>query len=1048
MRFIADLHIHSKYSMATSRDLDLEHLYKTAQEKGIGVVGTGDFTHPGWFAELKEKLVPAENGLFRLRPELEAALSKEVAGPCRQDVRFMLSAEISSIYKKAGKVRKNHNLVYMPDLASAERFNARLDAIGNIKSDGRPILGLDARDLLEILLETDDRGYLVPAHIWTPWFSLFGSKSGFDRLEDCFGDLTPHIFAAETGLSSDPAMNWTVSQLKGISLISNSDAHSPGKLGREANIFETDLDYFAIRQALETGDTDAFIGTYEFYPEEGKYHLDGHRKCGVRFSPEESKKHDGICPECGKPLTLGVMYRVSELADQTEEAGREGRPGYRSIVPLVDILSEVLRVGPNTKKVKGALSAIQESVGSEFHTLWDAPVDALDRSGIPLLGEAITRMREDRIRIEGGYDGEFGVVKIFHDEERDRLLSGSSLFAMPGKRSVRKRKKAAAKPAPGESKAEPEPAAEPVPFSSEDPLSGLNPEQLLAASQTGSPCIIVAGPGTGKTRTLTCKMAHLVKKGTPSEAMLAVTFTKKAAAEMKERLEIMTEGFSGDILTFHALGHEILKSAGIRLDIATEADLEKFAKAACTELGLSGRGATKALRTEVSRIKRKKGGGEDLTDAEISCFLAYQVRLEEAGRIDFDDLLRLSVELIKEDADLCARWQTRYRAVFMDEFQDVDAVQYRLVRLLFGEMSEITLIGDPDQSIYGFRGASPVFFEKVTEDWEGVNVHRLVRNYRSSSNILDAAEEIIQRSDTHHPYQRAVSTRNGVTVAFHPLATDLIEAEWIADRITRDIGGMNHMAIYAGKDEGKERGFGDFAVLMRTRAQSAILAKVFDKRGIPFSVSHETPLFEDPVIQESLGCLRLLVEGHFDGVSEEIRTLFAECKNSDSGASRFVEGAAERLELGLTAESRRKVASLSSLMTGLPVTADLSEFFLGTDGDLVARQAERVRILTLHASKGLEFPVVFIAGCETGFLPHETGVSEEEERRLFFVGLTRAGEELVLTHAGKRILHGKTLERTPSPFLSELSEHLEAVKEKRKKRLEKPVDDRQLGLFG
>src|SRR5210317_2658403 len=312
MKFIADLHVHSKFSRATAKNLDLENLYIAAQLKGISVVGTGDFTYPQWFSEICEKLEPAEEGLFKLKSEIAKACDEQVPAFCRDSVRFILSTEISNIYKKNDKTRKNHNLVLVPDLAVAKKFSAKLDRIGNIKSDGRPILGLDARNLLEILLETSDQAFLIPAHIWTPWFSLLGSKSGFNSIKECFEDLTPHIFAAETGLSSDPAMNWRVSALDGITLISNSDAHSPLNLGREANLFNTRLSYCAIKTALKTGNPDQFLGTFEFYPEEGKYHIDGHRACDISFWPETTLKHDGVCPVCGKPLTLGVLYRVEE----------------------------------------------------------------------------------------------------------------------------------------------------------------------------------------------------------------------------------------------------------------------------------------------------------------------------------------------------------------------------------------------------------------------------------------------------------------------------------------------------------------------------------------------------------------------------------------------------------------------------------------------------------------------------------------------------------------------------------------------------------------
>ena len=302
----------------TAKNLDLENIYRAAQIKGIAVVGTGDFTYPAWIEEIESKLEETEPGLFSLKREIAEPIDETLPVSCRNQVRFMLQTEISNIYKKEGRVRKNHNLIYFPDILAVKKFNARLDGIGNIKSDGRPILGLDARALLEIMLETSDQGFFVPAHIWTPWFSMFGSKSGFDTIEECFGDLKEYIFAVETGLSSDPPMNFRVSDLDHVSLMSNSDAHSPGYLGRNASVFNTDLDYFSMRTALETRDTKVFHGTLDMFPHQGKYHYDGHRKCSICLNPEITSEYGGICPVCKKPLTLGVLYRVQELADRKE----------------------------------------------------------------------------------------------------------------------------------------------------------------------------------------------------------------------------------------------------------------------------------------------------------------------------------------------------------------------------------------------------------------------------------------------------------------------------------------------------------------------------------------------------------------------------------------------------------------------------------------------------------------------------------------------------------------------------------------------------------
>ncbi|MBW1759263.1 MAG: DNA helicase, partial [Deltaproteobacteria bacterium] len=440
MKYIADLHVHSYFSRATAKNSDLENLYIAAQLKGITVVATGDFTHPGWFAEIREKLVPAEAGLFKLKDEIAQICDKQVPSSCRGKVRFILVSEISNIYKKNGKTRKNHNLVFLPDLDSVYQFNLKLDAIGNIKSDGRPILGLDARDLLEILLETSDQGYIIPAHIWTPWFSVLGSKSGFDSIDECFGDLSHYIFAAETGLSSDPAMNRRVSGLDALTLVSNSDAHSPMNLGREANLLNTELSYPAIKNAIKSGDPKKFLGTFEFYPEEGKYHMDGHRKCNVCLSPDMTIQYRGICPECGKPLTLGVLYRVEALADRRDGGKTEKTHPFYSIIPLAEILSEILKVGPKSKKVRNNYKTALERLGPEFLILHTLTPDAIDKAGIPLLSEAVNRMRQKKVKIFPGYDGEYGKIKVFEPEEMDRLLGRKSLFILPASGPLKNKK--------------------------------------------------------------------------------------------------------------------------------------------------------------------------------------------------------------------------------------------------------------------------------------------------------------------------------------------------------------------------------------------------------------------------------------------------------------------------------------------------------------------------------------------------------------------------------------------------------------------------------
>lgn len=428
MSFIADLHIHSRYSRAVSRAMVPESLYRWAQLKGITVVGTGDFTHPAWFTELQEKLEPAEPGLYRLKPELAAPVDAEIPAACRAEVRFMLTSEISSIYKRHERTRKVHNLIFAPSFSAVANVTDKLARIGNLHSDGRPILGLDSEELLRIMIERAPEALFVPAHAWTPHFSVFGANSGFDSLEECFGDLSPHIRVIETGLSSDPPMNWRLSQLDGITLISNSDAHSPSKLGREANVLNGDLSFDGIKTAFTSGDPALFLGTIEFFPEEGKYHFDGHRNCRVRLSPEQARAHDDACPECGKPVTRGVMHRVEILADQP--AGHRSRRAlpYWNLVPLVELIAEVRGAGVNTKGVTEAYHQLLASLGNEFEILMNVPIAAIEENGGMLLALAIQRMREGNVTIAPGYDGEYGTVSLLSQEDRQSDSSQTSLF--------------------------------------------------------------------------------------------------------------------------------------------------------------------------------------------------------------------------------------------------------------------------------------------------------------------------------------------------------------------------------------------------------------------------------------------------------------------------------------------------------------------------------------------------------------------------------------------------------------------------------------------
>ncbi|MEK7482444.1 MAG: endonuclease Q family protein [Patescibacteria group bacterium] len=413
MKFIADFHIHSKYSRATSKDMTLEMLNKWAKIKGVQVLGTGDFTHPAWLKELKEKLEPLDNGLFKLKNDLPAPASPAGGDEAGADGFFILTAEISCIYSKNGRVRKVHMLILAPSFSAVEKINTRLALIGNLKADGRPILGLDAKELTKIVLDASPECLAVPGHIWTPWFSVFGSKSGFDSLEECFEEYTKYIYAGETGLSSDPAMNWRWSELDKIALISNSDAHSPQKIGREANVFDTEISYPAISQAIKDKDPSKFLFTIEFFPEEGKYHFDGHRACKIRCSPEQAKKYNNICPNCGRPLTLGVLHRVDDLADRQENERPASAIPFRNLIPLREIIGEAFGVGPASKRVGEEYERIIAKAGSELEILLETPEQDLLLSALPRVVEGIIKVRQGNVSIDPGYDGVYGKINIF-----------------------------------------------------------------------------------------------------------------------------------------------------------------------------------------------------------------------------------------------------------------------------------------------------------------------------------------------------------------------------------------------------------------------------------------------------------------------------------------------------------------------------------------------------------------------------------------------------------------------------------------------------------
>ena len=400
MRIIADLHLHSRYSRATSRDMDVENMARWAKIKGITILGTGDFTHPVWLRELRAKLRPTDRGLYT-----------------HDGSHFMLTVEVSSIYQAGARLRKIHNVIFAPSFEVVDKINAVLGRFGNLMADGRPTLTLPSDRLVEYVMEISSDCMVVPAHAWTPWFSLYGSNSGFDSIEECFGDQVKHIAAVETGLSSDPPMNWRLSELDQVMLVSNSDAHSPPKLGREANVFDCAPDYFEILRVLREKDTSRFLYTIEFFPEEGKYHFDGHRACDRRLTPKETAAAGGRCPVCGRPTTVGVLHRVERLADREEGYVPEGAVPYRNLIPLEEIIAAANGTQPGTTGVREEYFKLCKVFGSEFSILLDVPPEELARHTAPRIAEGLRRVREGRVTIAPGYDGVFGDINIFDDKD-------------------------------------------------------------------------------------------------------------------------------------------------------------------------------------------------------------------------------------------------------------------------------------------------------------------------------------------------------------------------------------------------------------------------------------------------------------------------------------------------------------------------------------------------------------------------------------------------------------------------------------------------------
>lgn len=1131
MTFVADLHIHSKYSRATSTSLSPEALAVWAQKKGISLLGTGDSVHPLWRQELRACLIEAEEGLFRLTPQLERKLEDSVPESCRNQVRFMLQTEISSIYKWEGKVRKVHSLIYAPDFESLNKLCIRLERIGNIKSDGRPILGIDCRNLLELVKSIDDRIELIPAHIWTPWFSALGSNSGFDSIDECFRDLVSSIFAVETGLSSDPPMNWRVSALDRFTLVSNSDAHSACNLGREATLFSCLLTYRSVFEALKTGAD--YQGTIEFFPEEGKYHYDGHRKCHVCMDPTQSRQVKGICPVCNHKMTIGVSSRVAELADHAYGRRPPNAGPFESLLSLCSILGELFHTGPQAKTVLKPYQRLLETIGPELYILRAAPLTVIESMKIPLLSTAIARVRANAVYIAPGYDGEYGIIKAFAPGELQQLSPQRRLtnISPPNSRSKRKpapERKLSRRDNPLESSLPPSPptvqplALPPEPgvraltsgelspqkakqrsFISElalNPptalgiLSNLDDKQRQAASMVDGPLLITAGPGTGKTRTLTSRIAYLLHTGSLSPAnVMAVTFTNRAAEEVRDRLTKLLNDprqvAELTIGTFHSICAELLRRWGDRIALAPDFTiLDENLRLEVVAAAAQACGSKRNPRTLADRISTHKNrcvgdSPSQVLEPELQVvYAAYQEELLSVGALDFDDLIAKTVTLLRTDEMVLSELRARYLCLAIDEFQDINPIQYQFVTLLAGSGRGVCAIGDPNQAIYGFRGSEPESFNAFYRDFPGTRTISLRQSYRSTDCIVEASRQLIGSLGS----DLTAAAVGGDRITLHDAATDAAEAEFIVHTIERLLGGTGFFSMDSGRVEPAPElnlGFGDIAILYRLHSISDAVAEALTRSGMPFWRVGKTD-DRDSVVQWLLRLAYLTVDPHnqvhwfglltsqLSGlnrtgvarvatIKREQRLSFETLLNDQSLQSLFPKKQraaltqltstvaqvqksvaadcgrfplwqiAELLGIALTEDQREAITRLEVLYetNGRNLIRFIQALSLQTQADWYIPGTERISLMTIHAAKGLEFPVVFVMGCEEGVLPlfwsgNQDRTDLAEEQRLLYVAMTRSKSLLYLTHSRKRLLFGRTRSQGSSRFLAKIQNEL------------------------
>lgn len=1078
MKFIADFHIHSHYSIATSKELKPESLDFWGRIKGIKVIGAGDFTHPEWVKELKNKLEEAEPGLFRLKDKFR----REAQFPPspEREVRFLLTSEISCIYKKNARVRKVHNVIFAPDFKTCETIQKKITKIGgNITSDGRPILGLDSRNLLELCLEASSNIFFVPAHIWTPWFSILGDKSGFDSPEECFEDLTQYIHAVETGLSSDPPMNWLCSILDRFTLLSNSDAHSPEKLGRNANIFDTDLSYGAIVNAIKTGDPKRCLGTIDLFPQEGKYHFDGHRKCNIVWSPLETFQNNGLCPKCGKTVTIGVMNRVAQVSDREDPLERENRLPFYSLIPLKEILSEITGSGEKSKKVDRLYHKILGNDISELELLLDTPIPEIERIADPIFTEAIRRMRNRQVHIREGFDGEFGKMRLFEEGEMELFRPEPSLFDIPVSLKDQnprplinfdlKKYRKLYPPNQFNVMVREEPEGYPT---LSKLTKGLNAEQREAAKHFTGAALIIAGPGSGKTHTLACRMAHLIEgKQIAPENILGVTFTNKASGEMKKRITGILRNPELDsrlrIFTFHGFGYFILREQVRKTGrnnpffIMDDDDKNKILKS----LVKKDARRIKKISDEITRIKQTAKSPDDIQDKELlEIFSNYAKILQESNAFDLDDLIYLPLKIFREEPEVLSLYRKQYTFVMVDEYQDINRAQYEMIRMLMpGSDANLCVIGDPNQAIYGFRGADARFIREFKMDYPGAAVYRLKKSYRCSRYILQASENIILEGKDKKGILEGLCDGVKIRIAENP--TDKSEAEFVARSIERMIGGTSFFSMDSNMAQGSEEkdihSLSDFAVLCRTGSLMPALIKALGDHHIPCQVVDTVPFFQKEPVRSVIAVLGIIYNPKNPFLRRKIagkkipldKGIFRE-KAPESGKE--LNALIWKIVKQHFSEEYSKDPDDFERLVNLAkdFKDDPGEFLrilsLGTAQDVHQTWLESVSVMTIHAAKGLEFPCVFIIGCEDGILPYSLfdrkRTDPDEERRLLYVGMTRAKKYLYLTHAKRRTIRGRGFHLPRSPFLDRLEQDILEYEQKRPRK-KSSGDDPQLILF-